>query len=873
MAPDLPSGSPDGAPQGDLFAAGGEAGRRLATVDWAASPLGPVPTWPAALRSAVRTVLAAPLPVVLTWGPAQLQFANDLAALLLGAGHPEIDGAAGSVLATGEPVWLPRLPLPLDRTGARTEVHVTVSATPVFADDGTVAGALAACTEVTAEVLGERRERLLRQLATAGCPLGDEDDVLTALGDALAGAPLDLPFAAVYLTDGGPLRRAVTAGCPPDRLPAAAADAGELPRRVAGLGLVGGPAQDPVTEAVVLPLGPADGEGLGVLVAGVSPNRVLDAEYRAFLELVAEQLTGVLGTARAFAAERREAAALAERNQARTTFFSDVSHELRTPLSLLLGPIADLLADPGGLPATAHEQLTLALRNGRRLQRLVDDLMDVAALEAGHADAVRVETDLAAVTTELAGVLRAAAERAGLRLSVDCPPLPRPVHVDPRMWETIVLNLVSNAVKYTFVGGITVALRDADDGVLLTVADTGIGIPAAELPRVFDRFHRVPGAPARSREGTGIGLDLVRELVALHGGSATVASEPGVGSTFTISLPYGSPDAEGSAARPATPSATVRDTAEAWEADLAPRAEPAAPAGTSTTVLVVDDNADMRTYLTRLLAPIWAVRTCSDGEQALASIAEQRPDVVLTDVMMPGVDGFELLRRLRATPAGQDVPVIMLTARAGQAAAVEGFAAGADDYLAKPFQAAELIARVRVAIARAVGRRAASERPPAPRAGLPPQRASAPDVRALVPASRAPAVAPPPPPAKVFYERWRFPSAPQSVPALRRALRRLFSTAGLDEDQSYDLLLAVCEAATNAIEHAQDPIEPFVDVTAEVGGGRVVITVRDHGQWRERGPSMDRGRGSTLMSAFADVTAVPGPEGTTVTIRAPRSAD
>jgi CheY-like chemotaxis protein/anti-sigma regulatory factor (Ser/Thr protein kinase) len=267
------------------------------------------------------------------------------------------------------------------------------------------------------------------------------------------------------------------------------------------------------------------------------------------------------------------------------------------------------------------------------------------------------------------------------------------------------------------------------------------------------------------------------------------------------------------------------------------------------------------------------VRTCANGEEALAAVAEERPDVVLTDVMMPRVDGFELLRRLRADEATRDVPVIMLTARAGQEAAVEGFAAGVDDYLAKPFQAAELIARVRVAIERATGRREALD-PDVPTAPvrLPPAPRPA-DVRTLVPSSRPPAVAPPPPPAQVHYERWRFPSTPQSIPALRRALRRLFTTAELDEDQAYDLLLAACEAATNAVEHAQDPTEPFIDVSAEVGGGRVVITVRDHGQWRERVPSMDRGRGSTLMSAFADISAVPSPEGTTVTIRVPRAED
>ncbi|MBB3677669.1 signal transduction histidine kinase/ActR/RegA family two-component response regulator [Modestobacter versicolor] len=892
MAPDLPSGSGNGTDAAQLFAGGGEAGRLMAAHDWSATPVGPVGSWPASLRFAVRTVLASRFPMVLTWGPQYLQFYNDAYAPFIGAKHPAIgedirvtlaegwaalEGPVEHAMATCEASWLPRLPLLLERAGYREETYFTVSHAPAFGDDGQVAGMHAVCTEVTGEVLGERRQRLLHDLSTAGAVLGDEPAVLAALCEALATDPLDVPFAAVYLDDdGGRLRRAAVVGCPAERLPATLDDAARLPGQVPELGLVGGFWQDPVSDAVLLPLTASAGdERLGVLVTGVSPNRELDPEYRTFLELVAGQFVGALGNARAFEAERRRSESLAELDRAKTAFFSDVSHELRTPLTLLLGPISDVLADTAEpLPAGTRDQLTLAMRNGQRLQRLVNDLMDFASIEAGRANAVRVETDVAAFTAELAGVLRAAAERAGLRLAVDCPPLSRPAHVDPRMWEKIVLNLLSNAVKYTFVGTISVALRGQDDAVVLTVSDTGIGIPADELPLVFDRFHRVPGSLGRHREGTGIGLALVRELVGLHGGSVSVASEPGAGSTFTVSVPYGSPDAEGDAEHPAAPSEAARGTAEAWEQDVAPRQQPAAPEGTTTSVLVVDDNADMRTYLTRLLAPVWQVRTVANGEEALASIAEQRPDVVVTDVMMPRIDGFELLRRLRADETTRDVPVIMLTARAGQEAAVEGFAAGVDDYLAKPFQSAELIARVRVAIERATGRReaAALDVPTGPVTVPPVPRPDA-SVRTLVPASRPPAVAPPPAPAQVHYERWRFPATPQAIPALRRALRRLFATAGLDEDQAYDLLLAACEAATNAVEHAQDPTEPFVDVTAEVGGGRVEITVRDHGQWRERVPSMDRGRGSTLMSAFADISAVPSPAGTTVTIRVPRAGD
>jgi len=552
-----------------------------------------------------------------------------------------------------------------------------------------------------------------------------------------------------------------------------------------------------------------------------------------------------------------------------------VSHELRTPLTLLLGPLADVLdGGAGALPAEAGRQLGLALRNGHRLQRLVNDLLDFVSIEAGRASAQRVETDVAGFTGELAGVLRAAAERAGLTLTVDCPPLGRPAYVDPRMWEKIVLNLLSNAVKYTFVGGIQVRLRAAEDRFELTVADTGVGIPPDEVPHLFERFFRGSDSASRSREGTGIGLALVRELAGLHGGTVTATSAPGEGSTFTVSLPYGSSDvADGSGPVLPAPSQNARSSAAPWLEELPDADLPAPVASSGQTVLVVDDNADMRTYLTRVLSPIWTVRTTADGEEALAAVLAELPDIVLTDVMMPRVDGFQLLRALRADPATRHVPVIMLTARAGQEAAVEGLDAGADDYLAKPFQASELIARLRVVLDRAAVR----ETPGPPSAPLPAVRVSAPPTIAVsVDAARLPPVPPgrpgaPTRPAGAGQVRgnWRFPSTPAAVPSARRRLRALFDELRLDEERSYDLLLATCEAITNAVEHAQEPTAPHVHVTVTVVGDELEVTVRDHGRWRERVPSMDRGRGSMLMSAFADITAVPSAEGTTVYIRSP----
>jgi signal transduction histidine kinase/CheY-like chemotaxis protein len=889
--PTVPIGS-------ELFSGGGEVGRLLAALDWAQTPIGAVDTWPASLRFAVRTVLASRFPMILTWGPEYTQIYNGGYAQIIGAKHPaaiggdlrvtqaehwsELRGPIEQAMTTREPTWIPQLLLPLERAGYREETYFTVSHAPAFGDDGEVAGMHAVCTEVTRQVLAERRQELLRRVASSGGRLDDDVAVVRAMCAAIAEDPGDVPTAAVWLSrpDGAGFDLVGSCGCDEPRLPAAVPGVAELETLAAReFAARGGPFGDPVTEAVVLPLsGGAGGALVGALLVGVNPNRALDAEYRSFHELLAGQVTGAVVNARAYAAEHSRAESLAELDRAKTAFFSDVSHELRTPVTLLLGPIADVLADSADrLPDDVRERLTMAQRNGQRLRRLVDDLLEFASIEAGRTSAVRVATDVATLTAELAGVLRAAAERAGLRLTVDCPPLPRTAAIDPRMWEKIVLNLVSNAVKYTFVGGIDVALRGEDDGLVLRVADTGVGIPADELADVFERFHRGTDTRARSREGTGLGLALVAELVELHRGAVTVASEPGVGSTFTVTLPYGEPDAE--APGPATPSEAATAAAlTPWDDDpaWAPTQAPAAAGEPRTSVLVVDDNADMRAYLTRLLAPTHDVRTARDGREALQEVARSRPDLVLTDVMMPGVDGFELLRLLRIDPGTRSLPVVMLTARAGQEAAVEGLEAGADDYLPKPFESAELLARVRAVLERT--------------AAVPVDASAAPGHSPAPPVDTAPAPATPPRPRDPVHrqsadrhpdpaqadgpdrrERWRFPSSTSSIPALRRRLRAVFAEAGVDEDLGYDLLLAACEAATNAVEHAQHPSEPVIDVTVEIGAAEVVVAVRDHGHWRERVSSMDRGRGSMLMSAFADVTATPSAQGTTVVIRARRT--
>ena len=293
----------------------------------------------------------------------------------------------------------------------------------------------------------------------------------------------------------------------------------------------------PPTRAVIVPLaehGPT--ATAGFLIAGLNPYLDFDEEYRGFIGLLAGQVGAGLANARAYQAERRRAEALAEIDRAKTLFFSNVSHEFRTPLTLMLGPLEDALSS-AELPDQERDRLTVAHRNSLRLLRLVNALLDFSRVESGRIQASYEPVDLPALTSDLASNFQSACERGGLNLVIDCPPLPEPVYVDPEMWEKIVLNLVSNAFKFTLDGEIVVRLGAKDGRAELTVRDTGVGIPQDELSRVFVRFHRVEGERGRAHEGTGIGLALVKELVRLHGGEVKAKSATGGGATFTVSIP------------------------------------------------------------------------------------------------------------------------------------------------------------------------------------------------------------------------------------------------------------------------------------------------------------------------------------------------
>jgi signal transduction histidine kinase/DNA-binding response OmpR family regulator len=725
----------------------------MRTIDWSTTPVGLVETWPQSLRTVLSILLTSRHPIFVWWGKELVQFYNDGYRPILGATkHPKAMGQRGregwtevwdviapmieSVMERGASTFIEDGLLCLDRNGYVEEAYFTYAYSPIRDESGGIGGVFCACSETTERILSERRLRMLRELSEATHAQKSAEDACRKASHVLATSRHDIPFALLYLADaqGGTARLVGTVGVEPGSTPAPSwlgsdnasapwpwasvsrtGNAVQLDVLPPSLGrLPGGPWPEETTSALVLPLSkPGHDKPAGMLVAGISPRKVLDAQYRGFLELAATHIANAVANARAYEEEKRRAEALAELNSAKTAFFSNVSHEFRTPLTLLLGPLEDSLADTESPLAPRQRERQEAIhRNSLRLLKLVNHLLDFSRIEAGRVQASFRPIDLSLLTTDLASAFRSAIERAGMKLVVDCPPLPEPVYVDREMWEKVVLNLLSNAFKFTFEGEIRVGLECQDGYARLTVEDTGTGIPAHELPHLFERFHRVRGARGRTYEGSGIGLALVKELVKLHGGTVEVQSIPGQGSTFTLSLPLGSAHLPREHIQAASPLASTGqgatpflEEASQWMEVTALETRVARQRGqvlAPARILLVDDNSDMRVYVQRILGEHWTVELVANGTDALAAAREHTPDLILSDVMMPGLDGFGLLRELRADPRTASVPVILLSARAGEEASIEGMKAGADDYLVKPFSARELVSRVhaRLEIAR-----------------------------------------------------------------------------------------------------------------------------------------------------------------------------
>jgi signal transduction histidine kinase/DNA-binding response OmpR family regulator len=611
-----------------------------------------------------------------------------------------VGGRLDEVIADGHTIHAVDEQRILHRHGYPEECYFSYSHSPVEDLDGTPAGVFTVAVETTAGVLYQRRMRVVQELgAVSSTDTGGAEETCRAVLRVLATARQTMPFAVAYLrADDGEPRRVADYGVADQSLVCGFAEPGSNSSAPVHRVLETGAAQEvtglreafpdalepgplgPLTPdtAVLMPLTVSGRlDPIGVLALGVNPYRPLTEEYRAFFTVVARQVRVALGDSVAFEVERLRAQVLADLDQAKMEFFQNVSHELRTPLTVLLAPLRNLLTSATDRPIDEQLDLHAAVRAAERLTTMVDALLDFTGAEARTLRPDRQPTDLAELTADTTSMFRAAAEHAGLTLDVRVPSTPLTARVDRAMWTTIVTNLVSNAVKYTGNGGIRVSLTATGPDAVLTVADTGQGIDADQQALIFHRFHRAAG---NGQSGAGIGLAVVADLVRAHEGRIDLDSSPGRGSTFTVTLPLSATAGHG----PITPGSSPPES-------ISP-ADPARP-----TVLLVEDDTDLREFLTRLLTRDgWTVHAVPDAETALehpAGSTDQAPDLIMTDVMLPGRDGLSLIAQLRQRPATQRTPMIVLTARHGPDATAEGLAAGADDYITKPFSAEELLAR------------------------------------------------------------------------------------------------------------------------------------------------------------------------------------
>ncbi len=738
------------------LAGGGEMGALIRGMDWSATPLGPPQGWPQSLRTSVSLCLSSTFPILVAWGPDDIQIYNDAYRPICGDLHPRSMGGAfkeiwASALPVvgdafdrahkGEGAYIRDQRMFLDRHGYLEEAFMTFSFSPIRDESGEVGGIFHPITEATETVLNARRTQILRDLSAAIGDARTVGDIAHDIAAQYQQFALDLPFVVVYQIDAASNSLLLRGGAgldghahlvPPvteldDTFwPFARTAQAREAQRVDGLrarfgDIPCGPYEIAPDSALVLPIMvPGQQELFGFVVAGVSAARALDAAYLNFYERLGMAVNTAVGNVVAYEKEQRRAEELAQIDRAKTAFFSNVSHEFRTPLTLILGPLDDALADQAEpLSAAQRRRIDLTHRNALRLLKLVNSLLDFSRIEAGRVQASYMPLDLARLTADLAGVFESAMDKGGLAYRVELQDLGEPVYVDRDMWEKIVFNLLSNAFKFTLAGGVTVRLARHGDMARLSVIDTGSGIPGQELPRVFERFHRIEGTPGRTYEGTGIGLALIQELVRLHGGSIAVHSVQGEGTRFDVDIPLGrahlpedrivAPDAavqEGDGQRMG---AAFVEEALRWlpdedgmpafgQAEAGARPQPAAR---PPRILIADDNNDMRGYLKSLLEPHAEVSVCADGEAAFAQLLRDPPDLLLSDVMMPKLDGFGLIARIRATGSLRHLAVILLSARAGEEAKIEGLQAGADDYLVKPFAANELLARVQRQVAQA----------------------------------------------------------------------------------------------------------------------------------------------------------------------------
>ena len=733
-----------------FLSGGGQMGALIRSMDWSKTALGPISQWPQSLKTTVSLCLSSTFPILIAWGEELIQIYNDSYRPICGAKHPEsmgqnfkicwetalpVVGAAFDRGLEGEGTYIKDQQMLLDRYGYIEEAFMTFSFAPIRDESGNVGGIFHPITETTDQILSSRRTQVLRDLAMQTGNAKTNEEIYEKLNQVQSLFSYDVPFLQVYEVNESEHQALlkVSSGVSDGLIDFASIRldsedykcwplfqlSTNVPQKVQVDGLSerfgdvkSGPFQQAPNTALIFPiLITGNVRASAYLIVGVSSARSLDQQYQNFFELFANTISTAFSNVDAYQQQQKRAQQLAEIDRAKTAFFSNVSHEFRTPLTLILGPLQQMADQPMLDGKLSKEDRESMHRNAQRLLKLVNNLLDFSRLEAGRVKASFHCVELGSLTADLTSNFRSVIESAGMGLILDIEQ-DMDVYVDTDMWEKIVLNLISNAFKYTLSGTITVSLHSHSGFAELKVIDTGVGIQQDELPHMFKRFHRVENSNGRTHEGTGIGLSLVAELVNLHHGQVSVESVFGKGSKFSVRIPLGTdhlPKEQIIRSLRQTNSLQqetfIREAISLLERDDSGLDQPGLTSRViqhheqdfdvqqHIKVLLVDDNADMRSYLGKVLSPYFSVNFAIHGQDALTKISSERPDVIISDVMMPVMDGQQLLQRLRMLPGGR-IPVILLSARAGEESRVEGLGWGADDYLVKPFSAKELLSKV-----------------------------------------------------------------------------------------------------------------------------------------------------------------------------------
>ena len=701
----------------DCLAGGGEMGALMRSLDWSKTLLGPVSRWSQSLRTAVSILLASRFPMLIHWGPELVQFYNDGFRPILGdLKHP---GALGQpaypwwteiwdvltpmferVLA-GEGTWYENQLILPNRNGYIEETYFTFSHSPIRDESGQVVGIFQAVTETTERVLDERRLRTLHDLGINTATAQVTQEACRIATETLSQNAADIPFALLYLLDESRRQAylAGTAGLEPDTpasprvIDLSAEDKpGSWPlARVAHTGqtaqvdnlvaqfgtLPGGPWPESPFVALVLPVAqPGVTLPTGLLVVGISPRRALNDTYRRFLSLVAGQIATAVANTRALEMERKRAEALAELDRAKSQFLANMSHELRTPLNGILG-YAQILKKGKTITDQQKNGLNIIYQCGEHLLNLINDVLDISKIEARKMELYPKNFHFPEFLEAIAEICRIRAEQKGIELIYETlTPIPKAIRADEKRLRQVLINLLGNAVKFTEQGYITFKVGYHQEKFRFQVEDTGIGIAQEKLEEIFLPFQQV-GEKIRETEGTGLGLTISRELAELMGGELKVESTLGKGSVFWLDLDL--------------PEVEWIDVADISENNII------GFKGLKRKILVVDDKWANRSVLVNMLEPLgFEVLEATDGLDGLNKARQFKPDIILLDLVMPVMDGFEATRRLRMMPELEGVVVIAISASVFDFDHQQSRKVGCDGFLPKPVREADLLEKVRV---------------------------------------------------------------------------------------------------------------------------------------------------------------------------------